>query len=120
MNGLEYKVKMLKPQKYYWVYILLFIIFFLPYFILGENSKIAVYDNLDSNVAWAKMIIDNDQIFSSPNALVPQPLNGLPRSSIAGSYSFSFLIFSIFGMFWGYVVNKMLISILAFFGMFFY
>ncbi len=119
MNGLEYNIKMLKLPKYYWVYILLFTVFFLPYLILGENSKINVHDNLDSNVAWAKMIIDNDLIFSSPNALIAQPLNGIPRSSIGGSYNFSLIVFSIFGMFWGYVFNKMLISILAFFGMFF-
>ncbi len=119
MDRLEYILKILKAQKLYWIYILLFTIFFMPYFILGENSKIAVHDNLDSNVAWVKMIIDNDQIFSSPNSLVPQPLNGLPRSSVYGIYDFSIIIFSFFGMFWGYVVNKIFISILAFFGMFF-
>ena len=96
----------------------LLVIYFLPYFIFGENATILIHDNLDSNLVWAKLVIENGGVFSNPNTLIPQILGGVPRSSVFGTYDISLLWFSFFGMYWGYVVNKIIMGLVAFWGMF--
>lgn len=91
---------------------------FLPYLYWGENSHVRIHDNLDSNIVWAKMVLDQGGIFLSPSAIVEQPMRGLPHSSLYGSYDISLLLFSLFGTFWGYIFNKFLMAFIGFFGMY--
>ena len=93
-------------------------LYHLPYFYLGENATLPISDNLDSNIVWIKLLIDNQMIFSGPNEPVEQVLNGIPRSSVYGLYDLSILIFNVFGMYWGYVTNKLIMSIVGFAGMY--
>jgi len=95
------------------------ILYFSPYVFLGKNSSLLIPDNLDSNLVWVKILLTNGGIFSSPNLIFDQIMNGLPRSSVYGTYDISLIWFKIFGIYWGYVVNKFLIGIIAFVGMFF-
>lgn len=95
------------------------ILYFSPYVFLGKDSSLLIGDNLDSNLALIKMLLNNGGIFSSPNLIFDQIMNGLPRSSVYGTYDISLIWFKIFGIYWGYVVNKFLIGIIAFVGMFF-
>ncbi|NLL29120.1 MAG: hypothetical protein GX259_10010 [Bacteroidales bacterium] len=94
------------------------ILYYLPYFILGENASILIHDNLDSNVTWIKILLDNNAAFSSPSKIIEQVLNGIPLSSVYGTYDISLVVFQIFGMYFGYVVNKLLISFIGFWGMY--
>lgn len=107
-----------KESTFFIIYFIIFLLFYLPYFVLGENMPIRIHDNLDSNVVWAKLILDNNVVFGAPDAPIPQALSGMVRGNVYGTYDFSIVLFSIFGMFWGIVVNKMLISLIAFFGMY--
>lgn len=97
----------------------LIVLYYIPYIILGENSSLPITDNLDSNLALIKILLSNGGIFSSPSLILDQIMNGLPRSSVYGTYDISLIWFEIFGMFPGYVINKFLMSITAFLGMFF-
>ncbi len=94
------------------------LLYYLPYFILGENSNILIHDNLDSNVAWIKLLIDNNAMFASPDTIIPNVMGGLPLYSIYPYYDIPLLVFNLFGVFWGYVINKLLISIIGFWGMY--
>lgn len=117
----------MEPFKKYWqkVYnpiligLALIVLYHLPYIILGKNSPIPIADNLDSNFALTKIVVTNGGIFSSPNLILDQIMNGLPRSTVYGTYDISLFWFKVFGMFWGYVVNKFLMSVIAFLGMFY-
>lgn len=93
------------------------ILYYLPYFILGENASIQIHDNLDSNVTWIKILLDNNAAFSSPSTIIHKALNGIPLSSVYPTYDISLVIFQIFGMYFGYVINKLLISFIGFWGM---
>lgn len=97
-----------------------FVIFLyhLPFFYLGENSHILIHDNLDSNLSWIKVIIDNGIFFSSPGQTIPQIFNGIPSSSLLGSYDISIIWFKMFGLFYGYIINKLIMSLIAFIGMY--
>jgi len=94
------------------------LLYYLPYFILGENANILIHDNLDSNVTWIKILLDNNAVFSFPSKVVNQVLNGIPRYSIYATYDISLIIFKIFGVYFGYVINKLFISFIGFWGMF--
>lgn len=99
--------------------ILIITIFFLPYVFCGEDIPVPIFDNLDSNVVWAKMVLDQGGIFLPPGATVHQMMNGIPHSSVYGTYDISLVWFQLFGMFWGYVFNKYLMALIGFLGMYF-
>ena len=107
-------------QKWLFLFALAIIgVYFGPYLYLGENAPILIHDNLDSNVVWVKSLLDNGGIFVGPTEPIDQVFNGLPRSSLYGTYDFSLIWFELFGMFWGYVINKIILSLVAFFGMYY-
>ncbi len=115
---------MLKPiseitlQQLLGVAMILLLVYFLPYFVLGTDAPILIHDNLDSNLVWVKLVLENGGIFSSPDTHIPQILGGVPRSSVFGTYDISLLWFQVFGMYWGYVANKVIMGGVAFWGMF--
>lgn len=96
--------------------VIVLVAYYAPYFILGESSKVAIHDNLDSTVVWAKLILENDQLFTYKNNQVPQLMNGVTK--LYYNNDISFLFFKFFGMYWGYVANKIVMAIVAFFGMY--
>lgn len=99
--------------------LLLILAYFLPYIILGEDSSLLIHDNLDSLIAWMKIFLGNYEIFSSPSTKIYQIFNGIPRSSISGSFDISLIWFKLFGIYWGYVFNKFLIALFGFVGMYY-
>lgn len=100
-------------------FIIITVIILFPYVYWGQNVKIPIFDNLDSNVVWIKMVIDAGGPYLHPTAFIDQPMSGLPLASVYGMYDFSMIWFYLFGNFWGYVINKYLVALIAFFGMYF-
>ena len=63
-------------------------LFVSPLFILGENAHIRVHDNLDSNLAWYKVLKESGEIFGSLEAVIPQVMNGnLLRNAFGTEWS---------------------------------
>ena len=105
--------------------VLLFISFliitlvYVPYIVLGQNSLFPIHDNMDSNIIWAKMVADYGGVFTSPNLLLDQMMDGhLHRSGVYGLYDIGLLAFGLVGPFWGYVVCKYLMAVVGFYGMY--
>lgn len=48
-------------KKYKWliIVVLLLVIYVVLLFIFGGNSYVRIYDNLDFNVIWYKMVLDS-------------------------------------------------------------
>jgi len=109
---------MLIPRYLIIISIMAIAVSILPMFILGEGSHIRIHDNLDSNIVMYKILIESGSLFSSNDALIPNIMNGLPRSIYHSELSIMILLFSAFGVFYGYVVNQLLIKIIAFAGMY--
>jgi hypothetical protein len=109
----------LKSIKTLFIGLSVILLYFLPNFIFGENSKISFVDNLDSNIVWIKILLANKIVFVNPNENINQILNGVPRSSIYSFYDISILWFNIFGIYWGYVINKIIMSFVGFIGVYF-
>ncbi|MBY6273894.1 MAG: hypothetical protein CW346_17105, partial [Bacillaceae bacterium] len=63
------------------------LLYVLPYYLLGENSHIRVHDNLDSNIAWYKVLARSGKLFAGPGAVIPQVINGLPREAYGSEWT---------------------------------
>ncbi|WBL41259.1 DUF6044 family protein [Algoriphagus halophytocola] len=94
---------------------LVFVLLLLPYFIFGKDVFLPVSDNMDSNLAWYKMLKDQGKIFTSWNTPVQGMMVELPRFSFPSGYNLEMLLYALFPFFKAYILNKALIIIIAFF-----
>ena len=88
-----------------------FIAVFAMYMIVGENSYIAVHDNLDLFVAQYKMM-QNTGTFFSHNETVPF-LGGISRDKLPGEFYLYSVLFEIFPAFYAYVIGYLVKVIIA-------
>lgn len=94
------------------------ILYYLPYFFLGENSNVLIHDNLDSNIVWVKILLQNGLDFAHPMDFYDGVLGGVRVYQIYGTYDISLVIFKCFGILYGYLVNKLMIAFIGFWGMY--
>ncbi|WP_449621524.1 DUF6044 family protein [Robertmurraya sp. Marseille-Q9965] len=93
-------------------------IYLLPLLILGENAHIRVHDNLDSNIAWYKVLSESGQMFGSINATLPQVINGLPRNALGTEYSIIVWLYHLFPTMLAYFLSQAISRFVAFWGMY--
>src|SRR5699024_11801764 len=79
---------------------------------------IRVHDNLDSNIVWYKLLSESGMIFSSPDATLPQIINGLPRSALQSAFDGVVWLYVLFEPFTAYTINQTIMRFVAFLGMF--
>ena len=89
----------------------------LPLLLLGGNVPYTVWDNLDSNVVWRKLIIENHLIFADNNTIIHQMMD-VPRSSLGGELNLFVLLAKIFPSAVSLGVNRFLQIMIGFIGMF--
>src|SRR3954462_860374 len=107
-------------QKWLCIAVIILVIYVSPYFILGENAHIRVHDNLDSNLAWYKVLARSGEMFGSVNAVIPQIINGqLSRNAFGTEYSVIVWLYTLFPTMIAYGFSQALTRIVAFFGMYF-
>ena len=90
-----------------------------PYFILGEKAHMRVLDNMDSNIAWYKVLMDSGQLFGSIDANIPQIINGhLSRNAIYSEFYGIVQLFHFFPAETAYGLNQTISRFVAFWGMY--
>ena len=89
-----------------------------PLFILGEDAHIRVHDNLDSNLAWYKVLRESGEIFGSLHAVIPQVMNGLPRNAYGTEYSGIVWFYALFPTMVAYALSQTVTRVFAFLGMY--
>ena len=90
-----------------------------PYFILGEHAHMRIHDNLDSNIAWYKVLHDSGQLFGSVQANIPQIINGhLSRNAFYSEYYGIVELFRFFPPVIAYGLNQAISRFFAFLGMY--
>ncbi|WP_062351321.1 DUF6044 family protein [Bacillus kwashiorkori] len=97
---------------------ILLIAFVSPLFILGEDAHIRVHDNLDSNIAWYKVLAESGQIFGDANAVIPQVINGLPRYSYGSEWTGIVWLHALFPSMLAYALSQTITRVFAFIGMY--
>ncbi|WP_281274533.1 DUF6044 family protein [Mesobacillus subterraneus] len=110
----------LQDKERTWIVLALMVIalFLSPYFILGENAHIRVHDNLDSNLAWYKVLAESGQIAGSVKSEIPQIINGLPRNAMGTEYSLIVWLYVWFPTMVAYGISQAITRFIAFLGMY--
>jgi hypothetical protein len=93
-------------------------IYLSPLFILQENAHIRVHDNLDSNLAWYRVLAKSGKMFGPINGIIPQIINGLPRNAFGTEYSIIVWLYALFPTMVAYGLSQALTRVFAFFGMY--
>lgn len=95
------------------------LIFVSPLFILGENAHIRVHDNLDSNLAWYKVLAESGQLTGPIDATIAQIINGhLSRNAFGTEFSLIVWLYKLFPTMTAYAISQSITRVTAFFGMY--
>ncbi len=102
---------------YYLISLLIILFYFSPYFIWGQDCIIEIGDNLDGNIPYFKILAENAHKLGWNYEVVPQVMNGLPKSSFLPQWNIITLLFYFFSPFIAYSIHLILMSLIAFIGM---
>ncbi|HKJ30301.1 MAG TPA: DUF6044 family protein [Balneolales bacterium] len=97
--------------------LIVFIFYTLPRIILGSQSYVVIHDVLDSEIAWIKILVQSQYLFSTTGTL-PQIMDGLPRVFLISGYNIMVWLYLIFKPFTAYAVNEFIVHIIAYLGMY--
>jgi hypothetical protein len=93
-------------------------VYLAPLFILGDNAHIRVHDNLDSNLAWYRVLVNSGELFGSIHSTIPQVINGLPRNALGTEFSGIVWLHALLPTMAAYAVSQALTRYIAFLGMY--
>ncbi|MCV9884087.1 DUF6044 family protein [Metabacillus halosaccharovorans] len=112
-------VKRMNKEKFLILLALFIICIYLsPLYFLGENAHIRVHDNLDSNMAWYKVLSESGQLLGSTNSTISQVINGLPRNAYGTEFSLIVWLYVMFPTMVAYALSQTITRIFAFIGMY--
>jgi Protein of unknown function (DUF6044) len=107
-----------KETKYIILASALLAIYLAPMFIFGEDSHIRLHDNLDSNIAWYKVLKDNQQLFGPIDDTIAQIINGLPRNAFGTEFSGIQWLHYFLPSMTAYAISQVIVRVFAFLGMY--
>ncbi|PWW28936.1 hypothetical protein DFO73_105173 [Cytobacillus oceanisediminis] len=94
-------------------------LFVSPLYILGENAHIRVHDNLDSNLAWYKVLAESGQLTGPIDAAIPQIINGsLSRNAFGSEFTLIVWLYALFPVMVAYALSQTITRVFAFIGMY--
>jgi hypothetical protein len=89
-----------------------------PLLLHADTCNILIYDNLDSNVVWLKILAESGKIFAPNSAVIPNMMGGLPRLSYGSEYNVLLWLYYFFTPVTAYVINVTAIHLTAFTSMY--
>ncbi|NWN94142.1 MAG: hypothetical protein HLX43_06315, partial [Bacillus sp. (in: Bacteria)] len=101
-----------------WLAVWMLAVYLSPMFILGGNMHIRVHDNLDSNIAWYRVLDRSGELFGPLNATIPQIMNGLPRNAFGTEFSGIQWLYALFPPVIAYTFSQTITRVFAFLGMY--
>ena len=90
---------------------------FLSPFFLKKDFKCLVGDNLNQHIAINSIIVQNDALCFESDEKVPYIMGGIPRGFLKSELNFVFLLYKYLSTTNAYRIIKILICLVAFFGM---
>ena len=90
--------------------------YFTPFLVLGSNSYINIHDTLDGEFVNNYLLATTSGI--SKDGLIPNVMNGLPATALPSRFNVTILLFYVFSPAWAYIVNLVLVHLIALGGMF--
>lgn len=93
-------------------------VYLAPLVLLGEDAHLRVHDNLDSNIAWYRVLHRSGQWFGKPDAVIPQVIGGLPRAAYGTEFSGIVLLHGLLPPMAAYAASQTVTRLFAFLGMY--
>lgn len=106
-----------KINKYIFLFGLLVVIYYLTP-LLMHPLYVSIFDNLDSTIPSLNILAHSGKIFAANNAIIPNMMNGLPRSTYGSEFNVILWLYYFFDPKTAYIVNQILIHIVAYIAMF--
>lgn len=108
----------MSKQRLYWFGLLAVLIQMLPVLLLGDGAYIRIHDTLEGELHWYHMLnLSGTGLSLSLDTVIPQIMNGLPRFTTHAPFQLTFWFMHLFGIYSGYLLNKLLLLIIAYVGM---
>lgn len=114
----NFNIAINEEKKYLFCAFAILFLYVSPLYILGEDAHIRVHDNMDSNIAWYKVLAESGELFGGLNAKIPQVINGLPRNAYGSEFSGIVLLHALFPSMTAYAISQTVTRIFAFIGMY--
>jgi len=116
MNTLEGKNKV-NIRLFISGFISVLVVYLIPRMILGQDSYVTINDNLDSEIIW-RLILKESGLGFAFKGEIAQVMNGLPRQFMISGYNIVFWLFLIFKPFTAYVINEIIVHLIAYISMY--
>lgn len=110
----ESKPTSIVKSREFWWGLLILVIFYSHYPIVGQDSFWYANDYSELVIHWYKLLVDNAAVFKSNDYLVPGMLDTLPRGIFATEMFLKTWFFFFLEPFQAIVVNKLFIHFLAY------
>lgn len=89
-----------------------------PYILVGQGAYVPIHDILDSEFVYLTHLVRSGTAFEyGTDVVIPNVMNGLPRSALRSGLNFTVVLFHAFDPFVAYVVNALVVRFIAFTGM---
>ena len=95
---------------------LILFLYVAPFIVLGQDSFVLIHDMLDHHISKYKTLAESGLIFANSNNQLDMYMNA-PRVAFGNEIKFVFWLFYLFEPFNAYVINQILIRVIAFIGM---
>lgn len=92
------------------------IAYFTPFLIRGSNAYINVHDTLDGEFVNNYLLATTSGV--PAGGIIPNVMNGLPATALPSRFNVTILLFYVFSPAWAYIVNFVLVHLIALTGMF--
>ncbi len=92
------------------------VLYFAPWFVLGENAWFNSFDNLDSFVSWYRVVIRGGYAFAPSNTPIPE-IMGVPKHALVNVFSLFYGLNLLLPTFQAVVAHYLIIHLTAFGGM---
>ena len=102
--------------KTFLISLLILFIYLSPY-IVKNDSKFLIGDNLNVRIPTTKVLIE-ETIYLLNNSEVKEIMGGIKRGFLPSQYQFNFILYSIFSSENAYKINRIFMHLVAFIGMF--
>lgn len=89
-----------------------------PMLWLGTDVNVMIHDHLDGAFVRLKVLAESGLMFAPLDATIPNVMNGAPRVSYGSEFNVLLWLVYFFGPFPAYVLNQIIIRLVAFAGMY--
>lgn len=92
------------------------LLYFAPWFVLGQHAWFNSFDNLDSFVSWYRVVVRSGYAFAPSETLVPE-IMGVPKHALVNVFSLFYGLNLLLPTFQAVVAHYLIIHLTAFGGM---